>query len=290
MTVSLVTGCSTGIGAAIALRLAREGHTVHASVRTEASGAPLLAAASDLDLSLVLMDVDDGDSVAAGIESVIGQSGRVDVLVNNAGIAGGLGAIEEMPIEAFESVLNTNLLGGVRCIQAVMPGMRERGEGAVVNITSAAGQKVLAGQGAYAASKFAMEAVTEALAAEAMPFGIRVAAVGPGVVATPIFTKPSPVATDPDTPYPGAARMTDYFMAALNAGPAVPEDVADVVWQALTTDAPLLRYPVGTDAQRMAVRRAELSDEAWVGAQTVESDDDWWAFVTDMSGVQPPQR
>ena len=110
------------------------------------------------------------------------------------------------------------------------------------------------------------------------------------MVATPIFTKPSPVATDPDTPYPGAARMTDYFMAALNAGPAVPEDVADVVWQALTTDAPLLRYPVGTDAQRMAVRRAELSDEAWVGAQTVESDDDWWAFVTDMSGVQPPQR
>ena len=87
MTVSLVTGCSTGIGAAIALRLAREGHTVHASVRTEASGAPLLAAASDLDLSLVLMDVDDGDSVAAGIESVIGQSGRVDVLVNNAGIS-----------------------------------------------------------------------------------------------------------------------------------------------------------------------------------------------------------
>ena len=137
MTVSLVTGRSTGIGTAIALRLAREGHTVHASVRTEASGAGLLEEAGELDLSLVIMDVDDDESVTTGIESVIEQSGRVDVLVNNAGIAGGLGAIEEIPVEVFESVFNTNLLGGVRCIQAVLPGMRERGEGAIVNITSA---------------------------------------------------------------------------------------------------------------------------------------------------------
>lgn len=290
MTVSLVTGCSTGIGSAIALRLAREGHTVHASVRSEDSGSDLRAEAADLDLSLVIMDVDDDESVVAGVESVLAHSGRIDVLVNNAGISGGLGAIEETPTGVFESVMNTNLFGGVRCIRAVLPAMRERGDGAIVNVTSAAGRKTFAGQGAYAASKFAMEAVTEVLAAEAMSFGIRVAAVEPGVVVTPIFTKPPSVPPNPDGPYPGERRMTGFFTAALGASPAAPTDVADVVWHALTTDEPVLRYPVGSDALRMTERRPAFTDEEWVAAQATTDDEAWWAFITDVTGVAPPDR
>lgn len=287
MTVSLVTGCSTGIGSAIAGRLAREGHTVHASVRSEASGADLLEAADGLDLSLVIMDVDEDHGVEAGIGSVVEQSGPVDVLVNNAGISGGLKAVEETPVEVFESVMSTNLFGGVRCIRAVLPGMRERGEGAIVNITSAAGRKVYAGQGAYTASKFAMEAVTEVLAAEVSPFGVRVAAVEPGVVMTPIFDKGADDPPPPASPYPGGRRMVGYFMAALTGTPAAPDDVADVVWHALTTDEPRLRYPVGADAVRMTERRPAYTDEAWIAAQATAEDDDWWTFIADVSGVPP---
>jgi NAD(P)-dependent dehydrogenase (short-subunit alcohol dehydrogenase family) len=290
MTVSLVTGSSTGIGRAIALRLAREGHTVFGSVRSKASGAELLSEAGDLDLSLVVMDVDTDESVSAGIGSVLDQTGRIDVLVNNAGISGGLQPVEEISIDVLESAINTNVMGGVRCIKAVVPGMRERGQGAIINVTSAAGRKVLAGQGGYAASKHAMEAITEALAAETAPFGIKVAAVEPGVVLTPIFTKPPPVPGNPDSPYPSAARMRSYFMGALSGSPTEPQDVADSVWQILTSEDPELRHPVGEDALRMTARRSDFTDEEWVAAQAVADDDDWWTFVTDVTGIEPPEH
>ncbi|MEL7208970.1 MAG: SDR family NAD(P)-dependent oxidoreductase, partial [Actinomycetota bacterium] len=122
MGVALVTGTSTGIGSAIALRLAREGHTVYGSVRSEASGEALLEAAGDLDLHLVLMDVNDHEAVEQGIGAVLEERGGIDILVNNAGISGGLAAIEDTPVSTFESVYGTNVLGGVRCIQAVLPG------------------------------------------------------------------------------------------------------------------------------------------------------------------------
>ena len=107
MTVSVVTGASTGIGFAIALRLAREGHRVHASVRSQARGQDLLEAAAGHDLSLVVMDVDDDDSVAAGLGGVLESTGRIDVLVNNAGMTLGHD-IESTPVSAFRQVMNTN--------------------------------------------------------------------------------------------------------------------------------------------------------------------------------------
>ncbi|MET0491037.1 MAG: SDR family NAD(P)-dependent oxidoreductase, partial [Acidimicrobiales bacterium] len=118
MTVSVVTGASTGIGFATALRLAQEGHQVHASVRSKASGQALLDAAGASDLSLVVMDVDHDDSVSAALEGLLAETGGVDVLVNNAGIAVGH-AIEDTPLADFERVMNTNVWGTLRCIQAV---------------------------------------------------------------------------------------------------------------------------------------------------------------------------
>ena len=119
MQTAIVTGTSTGIGFATALRLAREGCHVHATVRSEASGAALREAAGDLPVSLLVLDVDDDASVANGIASVIAAEGGVDILVNNAGVSS-LVSVEGTPLEQFQSVMNTNTWGGLRCIQAVL--------------------------------------------------------------------------------------------------------------------------------------------------------------------------
>lgn len=163
MPVAIVTGSSTGIGFATALRLAREGHIVYATVRSEASGAALAEAAGDLPVRLVVLDVDSDESVAAGIAGVMAVEGHVDVLVNNAGVSGGRD-IESTPLAQFQSVMNTNAWGLLRCTHAVLPSMRERRSGCIVNVTSLAGRIASPGMGAYSASKWAAEATHRACA------------------------------------------------------------------------------------------------------------------------------
>ena len=285
MTRSLVTGASTGIGFATALRLATEGHEVHASVRSLDSGQALLDASKGLDLALVVMDVDDDDSVSAALGGLQADRGPIDVLINNAGIAGGH-SIEETSVAEFQRVMNTNTWGTLRCIHAVLPLMRERSAGHIVNVTSLAGRVAIAGQGAYAASKFAAEALTEILAAETKPFGIRVTAIEPGVIVTPIFEKGIQNPENPDTPYVGGRRLGELFMSALMGTPGTPDMVAEEIWQAITADAPELRHLVGDDAIRMAGRRLELTDEEWIAGQSDPDDDRYRAWVSDISGVQ----
>ncbi len=287
--VAIVTGCSTGIGFATALRLAREGCRVHATVRSEASGGALVEAAGDLPLSLLIVDVDDDASVARGIASVIDAEGRVDVLVNNAGVAFG-GDIEATPLETFQSVMNTNAWGTLRCIQAVLPTMRVQGSGCIANITSIAGRIAAAGQGAYAASKFATEAMSEVLATEVAPFGIRVAIIEPGVVVTPIFDKAMERPIDFESPYFSITFRTSRLLMAGLANPSTPDDVADVVWRAITTDAPVLRHPVGVDATTLADQRAALTDEAWIEGLSTPDDAAWRAHMVEWAATEvPPQ-
>src|SRR3954452_6284102 len=229
MRVAIVTGSSTGIGFATALRLAREGYRTHATVRSEASGAALRAAADGLPLSLLVLDVDDDDSVASGIASVVATEGRIDVLVNNAGV--GIGEdIEATPMATFQAVMNTNAWGTLRCTKATLPTMRAQASGTIVNVTSVAGRIAVAGQGAYAASKWATEAVSEVLASEVAQFGIRVAIVEPGVVATPIFDKAMEHPPDFESPYFSVTFRTSRFMLAGLADPSQSDDVADVIW------------------------------------------------------------
>ncbi len=284
MTVSVVTGASTGIGFATALHLARQGHRVHASVRSLASGAALAAAADGLDLSLMVMDVDDDASVADAFAPIVRDTG-VDVLVNNAGIAAGH-AIEDTPLSDFQRSMNTNAWGMLRCIQAVLPSMRTRGSGHIVNVTSVAGQLASAGHGAYAMSKWAAEALTEVLAAEVMPFGIRVAAIEPGVILTPIFEKGVP--EDPTTPYVGGRRLGEFFMNSLTNSPASPEIVAAAIWHAITTDEPKLRYLVGADAERLGAYRRSITNEEWITRQADPDDAAWRAWMANASGVAMP--
>ncbi len=211
MAIAVVTGSSTGIGLATAATLARAGHTVYATMRNPKTGGEELRATAEhehLPLRITALDVDSDESVKTTFGNIISEAGRIDVLVNNAGIGGG-GAVEETPIAAFRATMETNFFGALRCIHAVVPGMRESRSGCIVNITSVAGRFSSAPQAAYASSKFALEALSECLAQEMKAFGVRVAIVEPGVIATPIFGKLQP--PPGDSKYPHSRRIAELF-------------------------------------------------------------------------------
>jgi len=184
MSNIVITGTSRGIGLATALELARAGHEVVATMRKPA-GSPELgerAAKEKLPIRIETMDVDSDESVKRTFGKIFAQ-GPVDVLVNNAGIER-TGAIEETPVADFRTCMETNYFGAIRCIQAVMRPMRERGSGAIINVTSVAGRIAVSPMGPYTASKFALEALSETLAQELKAFGVRVAIVEPGIIDT----------------------------------------------------------------------------------------------------------
>ena len=171
MSIALVTGTSTGIGLATAVTLARGGHTVIATMRNLASAGELqkIVAVEKLPVTLAALNVDDDASVDSALGKVLAQHGRLDVLVNNAGVGGG-GSVEENSTARFREVMETNFFGALRCIKAVVPGMRERRQGCIVNVTSLSGRLALAPAAAYCASKFALEALSECLAQEMKAF------------------------------------------------------------------------------------------------------------------------
>jgi len=269
MSVVLVTGCSSGIGLATAVHFARLGHEVHAGVRDPSAAGDLHAAiaAESLSVRPVRLDVDDDGSVARAVAGV----GPVDVLVNNAGIGGG-GPIGDVPVDWVRSLFETNYLGAVRMIQAVLPGMRARRSGAIVNVSSIAGRLAIAGHGHYSAVKHALEAMSEALAQEVVSFGIRVAIVEPGVVVTPIFAKARRF-NDPASPYAVHVRRLLLFYQMQMKTPSQPEDVARVIHDAVTASTPRLRHPVGRDAELLIAGRRRLSDEDYVATGHDMSDE-----------------
>ncbi len=186
----LITGCSTGIGYAIAETFARNGYNVYATMRNPQKSPALaeLAKKENLPITILTMDVDNEASVKSAVEEAIAKAGQIDVLVNNAGI-GTLGSVEELPFDIFEATMQTNFFGALRCIQAVLPAMRKRNSGHIINITSVAGKIYSGCHGSYSASKAALEALSESLAGEVGQFGIKVSVVEPGVIDTPIITK-----------------------------------------------------------------------------------------------------
>jgi NAD(P)-dependent dehydrogenase (short-subunit alcohol dehydrogenase family) len=142
--------------------------------------------------------------------------------------------------------------------------------------------------GAYAASKFAAEAISEALAIEAAQFGVRVAIIEPGVVATPIFDKAMERPPNFESPYFGVTFRTSRLLLAGLASPASPDETADVIWRAITTDSPKLRHTVGADAARLSVERARLADEEWVAGFSTPDDAEWRANMLAWSGTEVP--
>ena len=261
MPVALVTGCSSGIGLATALHFARQGYEVFAGVRN-VPGATDLAAAIERDrlsARVLTLDVNDDASVKRGVDEVLATAGAIDVLVNNAGVGGG-GAIEEVPLDFARAMFDTNYFGVVRMVQAVLPSMRQRRSGAIVNISSIAGRVAIAGHGTYCAVKHALEAASEALAQEVQGFGIRVAIVEPGVVVTPIFQKAKRF-SDPAGPYAEHVRRLLLFYQLQMKVASQPADAARVIYEAATTKAPRLRWLVGEDAKRLDTGRRRITDE-----------------------------
>ncbi len=277
MAIALITGTSTGIGLATAVTLARGGHDVFATMRNPSKGAGAIGALMEkerLPITVLPMDVDDETSVSAAVAQALAQSGRIDVLVNNAGV-GVHGSVEELPLAEFRRAMETNFFGALRCIQAVAPGMRERRHGCIVNVTSVAGRISNAPQAPYAASKWALEAASEALAQEMRPFGVRVAIVEPGVIATPIFGKVAPGTES--SRYPHARRLAALFAASLK-NPVSPYVVGEAILRIVESDSRQLRYPVGPDAAPFLAWRAAMTDEDWVDYPAV-TDEEWSARV-----------
>lgn len=234
MRTALVTGASSGIGQACAVRLVNNGWRVLAGVR-RAGDAPEGA-------DEVLLDVTDPPQL---------EVDTLDGLVNNAGIAVA-GPLEFLPAEELRRQLETNVVGQLRVAQLAIPALRRSG-GRIVNIGSISGRSALPFLGAYAMSKFALEAMTDALRVELRPWGIHVSIVEPGTIKTPMWTR--------ERPDPPAEALTLYgdrlqafrdFALRRSAGGAPPEAVAKVVEQALTAERPKARYLVGRDARLRA--------------------------------------
>lgn len=283
--VSVVTGSNSGIGRATAVYLAAQGHEVYATMRNLDSAGKLQAMAADagVELHLVPMDVSKDDSVKQAFAQILGEAGRLDAIVNNAGV-GGNGVTEECSIELYEDVMNVNLYGAIRCIQAALPTMRAQNSGCIVNISSLVGRMCHLGQSPYYVSKWAMEAMSEGLAQEMAPFGIRVAIIEPGVTKSAIFAK------NVDAPNHTGAYDTHYrrFLQFYAAGIPVatpPEEVAEVVHHAITTDKPKLRYACSWGAEGILNGRAAMSDEDWVALGAHEEDDDYYAGFKQYFGV-----
>lgn len=272
MAIAVVTGSSTGIGQATAITLARAGHTVYATMRNpKAAGEELQVVTSkeNLPLRLAALDVNSDQSVQAAFDGILAEARRIDVLVNNAGI-GNMGAVEETPLDGFRDVMETNFFGALRCMKAVLPGMREQRSGCIVNVSSVAGRFSGAPQAPYSSSKFALEALSECLAQEMKVFGVRIAIVEPGVIATPIFGK---VGQPPSsTRYPQRRRLMELFRASLEK-PVSPYLVAEKIRDIVDSATWKLRHPVGPDAAALLAWRASMTDEQWVdwGAQSDES-------------------
>src|SRR5262245_54214458 len=221
------------------------------------------AAKEDLPVDVIELDVTSQASVDRAFAAVR-ANGPVDVLVNNAGI-GGATPLELTPEAEHRAMFETNYFGAIRCIQAVLPGMRERGRGAIVNVTSIAGRIATANQIAYSASKFALECAGEALAQEVRRFGVRVVNVEPGVIMTSIFENSAEATRyDKNSPYKQTMRRNGKLFAAGFRTAAQPQLVAETILESITTPTYKLRWAVGEDAKGLSAGRAKITDEEFV--------------------------
>ena len=282
MASVLITGTSSGIGLATALALGRTGHQVYATMRNPSRAPELAATAAQekLSIKVSVMDVDSDSSVKTGIAEIIKDAGHIEVLVNNAGVERN-GSIEELPLSDFRLVMETNYFGALRCIQALLPDMRQRKRGCIINVTSVAGRIANSPLAPYTASKFALEALSEALAQEMKAFGVRVAIVEPGIIETPMAKRiQEPTAA---SPYSQQARFAHLFAASLKR-PVPPSLVGEKIRDIIESGTRQLRHPVGPDSVPLLEWRKSMTDEQWVDFHGAD-DDTWYAQMEKNMGM-----
>ena len=265
MPTALVTGSSTGIGLETALYFARNGYRVYAGARKPE------VVQQHPNIVPVKLDVDDDASVRECLAQVLRDAGAIDVLVNNAGI-GIAGAIEMVPLDRARAMFETNFWGAVRMMQAVLPHMRVRRSGTIVNVTSLMGHVTLGGHGFYAATKYALAAVSETLAIEAKPLGIKVAIIEPGVILTPIWSKAEALMPEKHDYEQAMGRLWRLFNAQLEGG-TLADVVAKAIYDAVQEGGSKLRYPVGPDAEVVAAARDRMTAAEWASLLSEEDEE-----------------
>jgi len=265
MKTALVTGTSTGIGLETTIELARAGYRVYAGMRNVSRDGNLRDALrnSKLDVTILPLDVLSDESLHTALGE-IHKACPIDILVNNAGI-GGAAPLENTPEAEHRAIFDVNYFGAIRCINAVLPSMRERESGVIVNVTSMEGLVAFPNQIAYSASKYALECAGEALAHEVYAFGIRVVNIEPGVVMTNIFeNSKTRTRFDKRSPYVDVMRRNGKMFAAGFRKATPPKQVATTIREAIESSVYRLRWPVGSDAHSMWAGRSRMSDEEWV--------------------------
>jgi NAD(P)-dependent dehydrogenase (short-subunit alcohol dehydrogenase family) len=247
--VVLITGASSGIGQACASHLHRRGYRVYGTSRR----APPEPVVDPAGFFMLRMDVDSDESVETAVRLIVEREGRIDVAVNNAGFAVA-GAIEETSTQEAKMQLETNFFGTLRVCRAVLPIMREQGGGYIVNVSSAAGRISVPFQALYSASKFAVEALTEALRMEVEPFGIRVAMIEPGDLQTGLTASRRLAAAAADQSAYAQGRSAALAVAETDetSGPS-PDKVAPLLERIINSRSPRLRYTVGALYERIAL-------------------------------------
>ncbi|MFC4356836.1 SDR family oxidoreductase [Halobium salinum] len=246
----LITGCSSGIGRATARAFLDEDWTVYATARNPADIETL----GDAGAKIATLDVTDDDDVERVVSRIVDEDGGVTALVNNAGY-GQLGAVEDVPVEQVHRQFDVNVYGPHRLTRAVLPHMRDAGEGTVVNLSSLAGRVSYPGSGVYCGSKFAVEAMTDAMRAEVEEYGVHAVLVEPGPVETGFAERAAAeVEAGGDVPgversgaYPKLYEILEDMTAMGDDGPGAvpPEAVAEEIVNVASMTKPPARVPVG---------------------------------------------
>jgi NAD(P)-dependent dehydrogenase (short-subunit alcohol dehydrogenase family) len=269
--VALVSGASSGFGLLTSIELARRGLAVFASVRDLGRADRLRAAAAEAAVSVevIELDVSRSDSISRAVAEVERAAGKVDVLVNNAGYGIG-GSVEDLSLAELREQFETNFFGLVELTKAVLPGMRERRRGRIINVSSVNGRIAVPGLSAYCASKFAVEGFSESLRHELLPFGVQVSLVEPGTYRTDIFDRNRRVAArtrDPSSPwYEISRRMEALVDRRVERATADPGQVARVIADIAQAPRPRLRYLVGRDARTESLLARILPARLWEAA------------------------
>ncbi len=254
--IVLITGCSTGIGHDLAKRLSTAGYSVVATARQ-------VETLNDIEAELKLqLDVTREDSVEKAVSATLEKFGRIDILVNNAGY-GLRGVVEEVSVESAQRVFDVNIFGVLRMIRVVAPQMRKQGSGRIINISSIAGKLSTPGNGIYSATKFGLEALSDALRVELAPFGVQVVLIEPGAIKSQFdataFAAGVRDKTGITSPYQPLYEKCDKFAGSMRNNESGPEVVSAVIQEAIEAAKPRARYLAGvTFSGRLGISMRDL--------------------------------
>ena len=283
MKVVLVTGCSTGIGLATATLFSEGDYQVIATARSPESSEELVELGKKDNVLLKTLDVCDQESVDKLFNEL--NDFDVDVLVNNAGV-GGSGSVENASMDFAKNLMETNYFGALRMIQKVIPSMRSRKSGAIINVSSQAGRRPFALMSHYCATKYALNGLSESMAHELARFNIRVTLIEPGTVITPIFGKGNSIPEDEENYSILQGRMIRQVTKGLTELGCGPEVIAKCMVDFVTTEDPKLHYLLASDAVDNVDVYQKYGPETWVADGEILDNDEFFNLMKDRYGYE----